>query len=235
MHLFYNPHIQSDIFELDEQESKHAVRVLRLVRDDRVVLVDGRGGWFEASIIDDHPKRCKLQIESHTADYKPISYSLHLAVAPTKNLDRFEWFLEKATEIGITGITPLICRRSERKEVKMERLEKIVISAMKQSLKAYKPVLHNPVTMESFLQIKHPGTLGIAHCYPLNRQSITELELSGSYTLMVGPEGDFTEEEVAEALGAGYSPFHLGDSRLRTETAALYITAAISLQHLRNI
>jgi len=232
MHLFYNPHIQGDIFELEEQESKHAIRVLRLVRGDRVILVDGRGGWYEAVIMDDHPKRCRLQIESHTPDYKPISYSLHLAVAPTKNLDRFEWFLEKATEIGITEITPLICRRSERKEVKMERLEKIVVSAMKQSLKAHKPLINNPVSMNGFLQMKHPGTLGIAHCYPLNRRSISDLELSGSYTLMVGPEGDFTEEEVAEALEAGFAPFHLGDSRLRTETAALYITAAISLHHL---
>jgi 16S rRNA (uracil1498-N3)-methyltransferase len=231
MHLFYNPNIQSDIFELDEQESKHAIRVLRMVRGDRVIMVDGRGGWYEAVIIDDHPKRCKLQIESRTPDYLPLPYSLHLGVAPTKNLDRFEWFLEKATEIGITDITPLICMRSERREVKMERLEKIVISAMKQSLKAFKPLLHNPVGLEDFLQVKRPGTLGIAHCYPLERRGIGEMELSGQYTLMVGPEGDFTEEEISEALEAGYVPFHLGDSRLRTETAALYITAAISLLH----
>lgn len=235
MHLFYNPHIQGDIFELEEQESKHAIRVLRLVRGDRVILVDGRGGWYEAQIIDDHPKRCKLQIESHTPDYRPLSYSLHLAVAPTKNLDRFEWFLEKATEIGITEITPLICKRSERKNVKLERLEKILVSAMKQSLKAYKPILNRPVSMEDFLQMEHKGTLGITHCYPLNRKSISELELSGSYTLLVGPEGDFTEEEIASALKAGYAPFHLGESRLRTETAAIFITAALSLQHLKNI
>jgi 16S rRNA (uracil1498-N3)-methyltransferase len=232
MHLFYNPHIQGDSFELEEQESKHAIRVLRLVRDDRVILVDGRGGWYEAAIIDDHPKRCKLQILSYTPDYRPLSYSLHLAVAPTKNLDRFEWFLEKATEIGISEITPLICKRSERRQVKYERLEKILVSAMKQSLKAYKPKLNNPVSMEEFLRTDQQGTLGIAHCYPLERKGIKELDHSGTYTLMVGPEGDFTEVEVSNALKAGYVPFHLGESRLRTETAALYITTAISLQHL---
>jgi 16S rRNA (uracil1498-N3)-methyltransferase len=232
MHLFYNSEIQGDVFELEEQESKHAIRVLRLVRGDRVILVDGRGGWYEAVIFDDHPKRCRLQIESHTPDYRPLNYSLHLAVAPTKNLERFEWFLEKATEIGITGITPLICMRSERRMVKMERLDKILVSAMKQSLKAFKPILHPPTNFGDFLRVSRQGTMGIAHCYPLERKSILELERSGSYTLMVGPEGDFSEEEVSAALKAGYVPFHLGDSRLRTETAALCITAAISLRHL---
>ena len=232
MHLFYNPHIQGDSFELEEQESKHAIRVLRLVRGDRVILVDGKGGWYEAIISEDHPKRCRLQIESEIQGYQPLPYSLHLAVAPTKNLDRFEWFLEKATEIGISEITPLICKHSERRQVKYERLEKILVSAMKQSLKAYKPKLNEPVGMEEFLKTERQGCLGIAHCYPLQRRSIKELDHSGTYTLMVGPEGDFTEEEVAESLHAGYVPFHLGSSRLRTETAAIYITAAISLHHL---
>jgi 16S rRNA (uracil1498-N3)-methyltransferase len=232
MHLFYNPHIQGESFELEEQESKHAIRVLRLVRGDRVILVDGRGGWYEAIITDDQPKRCSLKIESRTEGYQPLSYSLHLAVAPTKNLDRFEWFLEKAAEIGITEITPLICRRSERKQLKPERLEKILVSAMKQSLKAYKPVLNEAISMEEFLKADWQGTLGIAHCYPLERLGINELDHSGNYTLMVGPEGDFTKEELTEALKAGYVPFHLGSSRLRTETAAVYITTAISLRHL---
>ena len=232
MHLFYNPHIQGSSFELEEQESKHAIRVLRLVGGDRVILVDGRGGWYEAVIVDDHPKRCKLQIETEKQGYQPLSHELHLAVAPTKNMDRYEWFLEKATEIGISEITPLICKRSERKMVKLERLEKILVSAMKQSLKAYKPKLNEPMGMEEFINVERPGTLGIAHCYPLERKSIKELDFSGTYTLMVGPEGDFTEEELTKALQAGYTPFHLGSSRLRTETAALYITNAISLHHL---
>lgn len=231
MHLFYAPHIQGDTFKLEEQESKHAIRVLRLVRGDRVILVDGRGTWYEALIEEDHPKRCSLQIVSKTADYQPLSYKLHLAVAPTKNLDRFEWFLEKATEIGISEITPLICKRSERKQVKMERLEKILVSAMKQSLKAYKPMLNQPVSMDKFLGTFREGTLGIAHCYPQVRKGIKELDRSGNYTLIVGPEGDFTEEELNVALKVGYVPVHLGSSRLRTETAAIYITTAISLLH----
>jgi len=232
MHLFYTPHIQGDIFELEEQESKHAIRVLRLVRGDAVILVDGRGGWYEAEIVEDHPKRCSLQIHSYQPDHSPLPYSLHLAVAPTKNLDRYEWILEKATEIGITEITPLICARSERKQVKAERLERILVSAMKQSLKAYKPVLHPAMSLENFLKTDRQGSLGIAHCYPFERLGIHELKLSGSYTFLVGPEGDFTEEELAKVLEAGYLPFHLGDSRLRTETAALYLTTAISLRHL---
>lgn len=232
MHLFYNPHIQDDHFVLEEQESKHAIRVLRLVRGDRVILVDGKGGWYEAIITDDHPKRCSLKIENSIMGYKPLSYELHLAVAPTKNLDRFEWFLEKACEIGVSEITPLICRRSERRQLKPERLEKILVSAMKQSLRAYKPVLHQSTTLEDFLKTERRGTLGIAHCYPMDRLGINDLEPSGSYTLMVGPEGDFTEEELEASLKAGYVPFHLGSSRLRTETAAVYITGAISLRHL---
>ena len=232
MHLFYNPHIQGDTFKLEEQESKHAIRVLRLLKGDQVVLVDGIGGWYEAVIVDDHPKHCSLHIESHTPDYKPLNYALHLAVAPTKNMERFEWFLEKATEIGISEITPIICARSERRQLKMERLEKILVSAMKQSLKAFKPLLHEPVKMEDFIKTKVQGTLGIAHCYPLDRRDIRQIEPSGRYTLMVGPEGDFTEEEISAALGNSYLPFHLGDSRLRTETAAIYITAAISFLHM---
>jgi 16S rRNA (uracil1498-N3)-methyltransferase len=232
MHLFYNPHIQGDRFELEEQESKHAIRVLRLARGDRVILVDGKGGWYEAVISDDHPRRCSMKIERFTEDFQPLPYRLHLAVAPTKNMDRFEWFLEKATEIGLTEITPLICRRSERRQLKTERLEKILVSAMKQSLKAFKPGLNNPVAMEEFLKTERAGTLGIAHCHPLERKGINELKTTGNYTLLVGPEGDFTEEEIGGAINAGYLPFHLGISRLRTETAAVYITSAISLRHL---
>jgi len=231
MHLFYDPHIQGDTIELDEKESSHAVRVLRLKAGDRVITVDGRGGWYEAIISEVHPKRCSLQIESKTERFQPLSYGLHMAVAPTKNLDRFEWFLEKATEVGISEISPLICKRSERRKLNVDRLEKILVSAMKQSLKAYKPILNQPVSLEDFLPGPREGTLGIAHCYPFERKGIRDLHQTGNYTFVVGPEGDFTEEEVSLALKAGYTPVHLGASRLRTETAALYITTAISLLH----
>lgn len=234
MHLFYDPRVHGDSVELEEEESKHAIRVLRLSRGDRVVLVDGRGGWYETVISEDHPKRCRLKIERVRQNYRPLPYALHLAVAPTKNMDRFEWFLEKAAEIGITEITPLICQRSERRQVKMERMERILVSAMKQSLKAFKPILHPPVSINEFLTLKRTGTLGIAHCNPLDRKHIYELDPSGEYTLLVGPEGDFSEDEVLLAHTSGYIPFHLGSSRLRTETAALYITAAISLRHFES-
>ncbi len=155
MNLFYTPHIEGDIFELDEKESKHSVRVLRLTVGDQVILVDGLGGWYEAVIEDDHPKKCRLKVLSHTTEYQPLSYGLHLAVSPIKNTDRFEWFLEKSTEIGITEVTPLLCHRTERKQVKMERLERIIISAMKQSQRAYKPILHDPVNLVNFIGMDH--------------------------------------------------------------------------------
>ena len=229
MNLFYSPHIEGDVFLLNENESKHAVRVLRLTAGSRVILVDGKGGWFEATILEDHPKRCLLKIDSLTSNYKPLSYHLHLAISPTKNMDRFEWFLEKATEIGITTITPLLCQRTERRNLKPERLEKVLISAMKQSLKAYLPVLNPPAKIEDFLALEREGTKGIAHCYPTDRKGITDLDQSGIYTLLVGPEGDFTEEEISAALHAGFNPFHLGQSRLRTVTAGVYICTAMSL------
>ena len=231
MHLFYDPHIQGDTLELEEKESMHAVRVLRLKAGDPVIVVDGRGKWCEAIIREEHPKRCLVQIKSKTERYQPLSYGLHMAVAPTKNLDRFEWFLEKATEVGISEISPLICERSERRKLKTERLERILVSAMKQSMKAYKPRLNPPVSLDDFLQADREGSLGIAHCYPLERKGIRDLPHTGNYTFVVGPEGDFTEEEVSLALDAGFTPVHLGASRLRTETAALYITTAISLLH----
>lgn len=229
MHLFYTPEIKGDTHVLEEQESKHAIRVLRLKEGDEVVLIDGRGGWYEASIIGEHPKACVLGISSHITDHKPLPYMLHIAISPTKNMDRFEWFLEKACEIGISRVTPLICHRSERKNVKMERLDRILVSAMKQSLKAFKPILSEPVVMPSFLKEDFTGTLGIAHCYPLDRISLNELDKSAKYTILVGPEGDFTEEELESALVAGFRPLHLGESRLRTETAGVHICSAISI------
>lgn len=235
MNLFYSPHIQGDTHMLDEAESKHAIRVLRLLKGEKVVMVDGLGTWYEAVIDEDHPKRCLLRILSSKANHGALAYSLHMAVAPTKNMERFEWFLEKATEIGISEITPLLCHRSERKQVKMERLERILVSAMKQSLKAYKPILNDPLSLEEFLNLEHGGTRGIAHCMDSKRVGIEDLGLSGDYTLMVGPEGDFSEQEVSKALEAGFAPFHLGSSRLRTETAAVYITAAISILHPQQI
>ncbi|HDS07778.1 MAG TPA: 16S rRNA (uracil(1498)-N(3))-methyltransferase [Bacteroides sp.] len=242
MNLFYSPDTRGDTLELDPQESRHMVRVLRMKAGERVQLVDGKGGWFEAEIEDDDPARCKLKILTRLSGPDPLPYVLHIAISPTKSADRFEWFLEKATEIGITEITPLICHRTEKTRLNTARLEKILIAAMKQSLRAFKPVLHAPVTLTEFIGANHRGTLGIAHCISPDRADagepgrnpeqvhITRLAFDRSYTLLVGPEGDFTVEEVRAALDAGYTPFHLGGARLRTETAGVYICAAISLQ-----
>ena len=229
MNLFYSPDIDGDQFLLGEQESKHAVRVLRLGRGDAVQLVDGKGGWYEAVIEEDDPRKCRLRITSFTPGYRALPYRLHLAVSPTKSMERFEWFLEKATEIGISEISPLLCHRTERRSVKPERLEKISISAMKQSLKAYKPVLHPATSFESFVTQQRLGILGIAHCKETDRRGIAELGRSTDYTLLIGPEGDFTGQEVQQALESGYTPIHLGESRLRTETAAVYACTAVSL------
>jgi 16S rRNA (uracil1498-N3)-methyltransferase len=229
MHLFYTPQIEGDELVLEEQESKHAIRVLRLSRGDQVILVDGVGGWYEAEIQGDHPKRCLLVIKHHIKEYKPLPYQLHIAISPTKNMDRFEWFLEKATEIGISKVTPLICHRTERTQVKMERLDRILVSAMKQSLKAYKPTLSEPVKLAEFLKQQIRGAKGIAHCYPFKRMNLADLDPAGPFTILVGPEGDFTEEELEEAIKEGYNPLLLGESRLRTETAGVHICSAISV------
>ncbi len=232
MHLFYAPNISGDSLVLNEQESKHAVRVLRLQQGDRVVLVDGRGGWYDALLEEVASARCKLSIIQYKKNFQPLPYHLHLAISPTKSTDRFEWFLEKATEIGISEVTPLICNRTERIKLRHERLERIVVSAMKQSLRAYKPFIHELTALDSFLASNRNGILGIAHCMPGVHSSIRDLPASGNYTLLVGPEGDFTEEEVANAIKAGYRPFRLGPSRLRTETAGIHIVSAIQLLHL---
>jgi len=236
VHLFFTPDIQAEQkqYQLSEEESKHAVRVLRMNVGDKVQLIDGRGGWYEAEISDAHPKRTQLAILSYTADFQKPTYHLHIAVAPTKNIDRIEWFLEKATEIGIQEITPIISEHSERKEVKIDRLNKVVISAMKQSLKAYMPQINEAVSMDAFVQkvSNEEGLLkAIAHCEEdqdkkyLNK----EFEIGSKYLILIGPEGDFSSREIETALSAGFIPVSLGEARLRTETAALYACTEIAL------
>lgn len=236
MHLFYTPDIQSDqkTYQLSEEESKHAIRVLRLRVGDSVSLVDGIGGFFEAEISDAHPKRTQLGILSYRSDYKKRSYRLHIAVSPTKNIDRVEWFLEKATEIGIDEITPLLCDHSERKEVKLDRLNKIVVAASKQSLKAYVPQLNPMIPLDVLVdQVKNdPGlTKGIAHCETeSDKRFISQgFVANGNYLLLIGPEGDFSPREIERCRAAGFIPISLGESRLRTETAAVFACAEVAL------
>ncbi|TSD64577.1 16S rRNA (uracil(1498)-N(3))-methyltransferase [Inquilinus sp. KBS0705] len=224
MQLFYTPDIDSSLSQyfLSEEESKHAVRVLRLVNGDEVTLIDGKGGLYKAEIKDAHPKRTILQINNVINAYNKRNHYLHIAIAPTKNLDRIEWFLEKATEIGIDEISLIICQRSERKDAKIERLDKIITSAIKQSIKAYHPVL-NPVTpLNQFLKKPFDGQKFIAHCADGEKVDLAQSILKQSrYLILIGPEGDFTPAEVDMALHNGFKPITLGESRLRTETAGL--------------
>lgn len=234
MNLFYTPEIQPhhSSFLLSEEESKHAVRVLRLSVGNIIHLVDGRGGMYKTEIIEAHPKRTSLRIIQVIEDYSPSTYHLHVAVAPTKNIDRIEWFLEKATEIGLQEFTPIICAHSERKEVKIERLEKVAVAAMKQSLKAYLPKINPAISFAKFIESQHEvqSTKAIAHCVDSAKQYIgASFSMNTKYLILIGPEGDFSEDEIQQAILRGYKPISLGEARLRTETAALASVLEISL------
>ncbi|MGV8095109.1 MAG: RsmE family RNA methyltransferase [Mangrovibacterium sp.] len=172
MHLFFTPGIQGTTYFLDETESKHAIRVLRLANGDRVSLVDGKGNFYDARITDDHPKRCQVEVVTKIPEFGKRNHYLHIAVAPTKNPDRFEWFLEKATEIGIDEITPVLCEHSERRMLKSDRLEKVIIAAMKQSIKAYLPKLNPLIPLKDVLQTPFDGKKFIAHCYDQNKMQL---------------------------------------------------------------
>lgn len=224
MQLFYTPDIDaaSSTYYLNEEESKHCVRVLRLQTGDKIQLIDGKGSFYTAAITDAHPKRTQLQIVSVQNDFHKRNHYLHIAIAPTKNIERLEWFLEKATEIGIDEISLIICQRSERKEAKAERLNKIITSAIKQSIKAWHPVLNEPVAFNKLISTPFTGQKFIAHCEPGDRFTLKDgLRPFGKYLILIGPEGDFTPKEIDDALNNDFKAITLGESRLRTETAAL--------------
>ncbi len=222
MHIFYTPDISGNIYTLDETESKHCIRVLRLEKGDEITLVDGRGGFFSAEIADPDPKRCSVKVIRRELNSGLRHFQVQLAIAPTKNTDRMEWFLEKATEIGISRVTPLLCRYSERKEIKHDRLEKVMVSAMKQSLKAYLPKLDELTKFDEFIRQPFEGQKFIAHCEEQHRELLKHVvEPNQNYLILIGPEGDFSTEEIDAALTAGFRPVSLGDSRLRTETAGV--------------
>lgn len=224
MQLFYTPDIEPSHpqYFLSEEESKHAIRVLRLEAGDKVQLIDGRGGFYDAQIQDAHPKRTILNITSVTPNFNKRNHYLHIAVAPTKNIERLEWFLEKATEIGIDEISLIITQRSERKEVKVDRLNKIITAAIKQSLKAYHPVLNDAVKLNQLLMQPFDGQKFIAHCEAGEKFDLRkEITSNGRYLVLIGPEGDFSPAEIELALENDFKPITLGEARLRTETAAL--------------
>jgi 16S rRNA (uracil1498-N3)-methyltransferase len=232
MHLFYTPDILSNTYTLNEEESKHCVRVLRLSIGDKIQLIDGNGGWYEAEIIDDNQKRCTVTILQTQKEVGKRNWQLHIAIAPTKNMDRLEWFIEKATEIGIDEISLLDCANSERTIVKTERLNKVVISAMKQSMKAYLPKVNEVLSFEKFIASTKDfnGQKFIAHCHTSLRPHVKSLYTTQQNVLMlIGPEGDFTIEEVKLAVNNNFKEISLGTSRLRTETAALYACTTINI------
>jgi 16S rRNA (uracil1498-N3)-methyltransferase len=221
-HLFYTPDLRFPFHTLSEEESKHCTRVLRLSVGDTIFLTDGKGLFCEAVITDASSKTCIIEIIKKTPEYGKRDFILSIAIAPTKNIERFEWFLEKATEIGIDEIIPLICRFSERKEIKPERLEKVMISAMKQSQKAYLPFLSPPQRFKDFIIKPFSGDKFIAHCINSEKYPLRNLiNQNQNVLVLIGPEGDFSPEEVEMAIAGGFIPVSLGESRLRTETAGL--------------
>ena len=223
MQLFYNPdiNINSSEFSFDKEESKHISKVLRKKEGDILFVTNGLGNLFHSEIILASEKKCTVKI-TKTETQKPTEFYTHIAVAPTKMNERFEWFLEKSTEIGIHEITPIICDHSERKLIKTERFDKIIQSAMKQSNQFYLPKLNEPISFKDFINKKNDGVLCIAHCEETNKTLLKEIARPKTkHTILIGPEGDFSTKEIELALKNDYIPISLGNTRLRTETAAL--------------
>ncbi len=231
MNLYYCPDIQTDIYNLPEEEARHAVQVLRSKVGERVQLIDGKGGFFEAEIAEIGKKFCTVRVLSKNENYGKRPFQLHIAAAPTKNIDRYEWFLEKATEIGIDKISPLLCDFSERKIIKNERLEAVTIAAMKQSYKAYKPDISELTKFSDFIKnTKFEGQKFIAHCYESEKKHLKNIYKSGSDALiLIGPEGDFSPKEIALAKQHGFTEISLSPARLRTETAAVVACHIVNL------
>ncbi|MHA3787101.1 16S rRNA (uracil(1498)-N(3))-methyltransferase [Flavobacterium hauense] len=230
MQLFFNPEIQPDTitFTFDKEESRHIVKVLRKKEGDTIHISNGNGHLFTSEIIFASEKKCEVKITGHQF-YEPMPYSLHLAVAPTKMNDRYEWFLEKATEIGVSEITPIICEHSERTNFKADRFEKIVQSAVKQSLQFYMPKLNEPVPFNTFIKEQHEGQLFIAHCEETEKRLLKNtIEPKTQVTILIGPEGDFSTKEINLALQQNYIPVSLGNTRLRTETAAVVAAHSVA-------
>lgn len=236
MELFYSHEIEGDICRLDQDESGHCIKVLRHRSGDEISVIDGCGTMLRCRITSDSPKGVEAIVLDSKKDWGSHPYRLHLAVCPTKSNDRFEWFAEKACEIGFDELTPIIGEHSERKVLKTSRVEKILVSASKQSLKASIPVINEPVAVKDFIrsQTENAGSLKlIAYCFEderVPRKSIKEVleRFEGSdIIVMIGPEGDFSHKEAEDALASGFIPVHLGASRLRTETAALTAAASV--------
>ncbi len=230
MNLFYASDITPPVFQLNAEESKHIVKVLRMKQGDTIHFTDGKGHLFHCRITENNPRACMVEVIKTEEGNDRRNFYLHMAVAPTKNINRFEWFLEKATEIGIDRITPFVSEHSERKVIKAERLNRVITAAVKQSLKTWHPVLDDTTAFSNLIKTKFNGKKYIAYIHP----EVT-LELSKAYTpgtnalVLIGPEGDFSPEEVEQAKKEGFTPVKLGPARLRTETAAVTACHTINM------
>ena len=241
MELFYSQDIEGGIVRLNQDESGHCIKVLRHKCGDEISVIDGCGTLYKCRITSDSHKGVEAIVLESQCDWGGHPYSLHLAVCPTKNNDRYEWFAEKSCEIGFDTLSPVIGDHSERRVLKTQRVEKILVSAAKQSLKAAVPLVNEPVSVKEFIKSTSgaEGLKMIAYCFEderVPRRSIREI-LEGydgdEITVMIGPEGDFSKEEAEMALAAGFIPVHLGQSRLRTETAALTAVAAVYFRYMK--
>ncbi|GAB1858372.1 16S rRNA (uracil(1498)-N(3))-methyltransferase [Flavobacteriaceae bacterium MHTCC 0001] len=233
MQLFYSPDIteNSESFTFPKEESKHIVKVLRKQIGDKLYITNGKGWLFKAEIALPNINKCLVKIISKALQPKR-NYNVHLAVAPTKMNDRYEWFLEKATEIGIDAITPIICEHSERKVIKPERFERILQSAMKQSLSCYLPKLNEAISFKAFISQNFEGQLFIAHCEETDKKSLkNELQPATNITILIGPEGDFSTKEIELAIANKFIPVTLGTTRLRTETAAIVACHSVTFMN----
>ncbi|MEM6316769.1 MAG: 16S rRNA (uracil(1498)-N(3))-methyltransferase [Bacteroidota bacterium] len=221
MILFYSQNINDSFAHLDEEQARHCVQVMRRQVGDAVTFVDGEGGFYKGIIHETGKKKCIIRVTESEQAFNRRPFSLHVAIAPTKNTNRFEWFLEKATEIGIDEITPIICQRSERRKVRTDRLRKIIVAAMKQSLKAYLPKLNEPIPFAKFIQNPNSSTQKYIAQGAENTALKDNYVAQNDVTVLIGPEGDFSKEEIDLARQRGYVGIHLGKSRLRTETAGI--------------
>jgi len=223
MHIFYAPESSGNTITLSETESRHCIRVLRMTTGCVIKLIDGSGNLYTGYISDPDPLRCKIIVTKTITGFGKRNYRLHIGISPIKNRERFEWFLEKSVEIGIDIITPLICHRSEKNPINESRAGNIIISAIKQSVKAYKPELTKPYLFDEFTDTFNSGVCMITHCSKaFERNKIDSVYSRGrNAVILIGPEGDFTDEEIIRAIERGYIPVHLGESRLRTETAGI--------------
>jgi 16S rRNA (uracil1498-N3)-methyltransferase len=234
MQRFYSPIVDSDVFDLPEVEAKHCVSVLRKKPKDQIEVVDGQGRIYVAEILNISKRKCEVKVLSKQFEAKDLPCSLHIAIAPTKNAARFEWFLEKSTEIGIDKITPIICQRSERKKINTERANKVLITAMKQSLKSWLPSLEDAVDFSAFIQSasNFGDSKFIGHCVGESPFHLKNEYKKGSDALvLIGPEGDFSNDEIALAQENGFTPISLGTGRLRTETAGIVSCSIFNLMN----